>query len=989
MSDSQTTSQPLSEELRRIRGQWRRVQITTNVLRVLAVLGAWVILWHAADLLLPLGIAVRSALLPINAALLIAVIVYPIIPLLRPFPLPRVAALIESRFPELRQEILTAWQWEAGGSQGGRERYSPEIIAALQQRAVQQLREERTARAFTVDARLARGAAAAAALWLASVLVAPSQFVLTLQRMARPAAACGGWRSLRISPGSARIASGQGIVIAAALRDFHVQWRRADGGRGTIRSSDGRAGLEGISQPMTYRLIAGRIQSPAFPIAVYQPLALSRVTVRVVPPAYARLPRIVGENQGDFSGLMGSRVLITAVATQRLAQAGLALDSMGTIPGAVAADSLVSIAFTLRRSGGYRLWAQARSGDTLLNAIRFTMTVVPDAVPVVELLAPEADAAPDNDIAVTVRGHAADDFGLTGLRLAYQDRGGPRSIAIASLSGSVTDTVVDHRWYLGGLGLLPGDSLVYWLEAADNDAISGPKIGRSGKQVIRLPSIEDVFRLQQLADSAALRPLEQSEPQHGALQQELERLEQAIKESRQLEWQQKAAVEQAMQQQQQLLQHMEQSSQQALDAMRADQARFSFDQETMTKLAELRQLFDQTATDEMRRAMEKMRQAIEQANRDDVQRALEQLKFSQQDLKQRLDAAIAGLKQLQQQQQLGLLQRQAEELLREQQDVRQQAADASSDEQRQQLARRQEQLAKDTDFLGDQLRQQASELEQNDRAAAQALSSAARQLQSDQTAGTMRQAGQQIRSSQRDQAAASQQRAIGDLAKLAAGIKQASASMRSQRSKEAAKALRQKAGQVISLSQQQEDLNRRLERAGESREDLADDQQSLARAAARLQRELAQMQERSLPMPSQAGKAMNQAMARMKMAGQSAIGGQGRQAGDQGQAAQAALNEAAMALMQSAGQNGGSSGSGDMMDDLEGMSSRQQALNQQTGPMKQRPDTPRAFGTFAAGFEAARFEEGVVELRFHIGQATGASPKGKARATRANYRQKG
>ncbi|HTY08404.1 MAG TPA: hypothetical protein VMF29_04500, partial [Candidatus Edwardsbacteria bacterium] len=56
-------------------------------------------------------------------------------------------------------------------------------------------------------------------------------------------------------------------------------------------------------------------------------------------------------------------------------------------------------------------------------------------------------------------------------------------------------------------------------------------------------------------------------------------------------------------------------------------------------------------------------------------------------------------------------------------------------------------------------------------------------------------------------------------------------------------------------------------------------------------------------------------------------------AGEQGQAAQAALNQAAMALMQSASQSGGSPGSGDMMEDLEGMSSRQQALNQQTGQL--------------------------------------------------------
>ena len=71
----------------------------------------------------------------------------------------------------------------------------------------------------------------------------------------------------------------------------------------------------------------------------------------------------------------------------------------------------------------------------------------------------------------------------------------------------------------------------------------------------------------------------------------------------------------------------------------------------------------------------------------------------------------------------------------------------------------------------------------------------------------------------------------------------------------------------------------------------------------------------------------------MRTAEKNAAEGQGQQASEQGQAAQAALNQAAMALMQSASQASGSSGSGDMMEDLDGLSSRQQALNQRTGQL--------------------------------------------------------
>ncbi|HTY09278.1 MAG TPA: hypothetical protein VMF29_08955, partial [Candidatus Edwardsbacteria bacterium] len=914
MSTAETTSSQLAALLGGIRSQWRREECSRRALRSLAVVGAWALSLHVVDVAVPLPILVRIGLAPVSAALIVAAIAYPLAPLLARFGLEQAARTVEANHPELRQEISTAWEWPDGRGAGSREQYSPEVIAALSRQAVGRLLALPPGRLVPAETRLACAAAALLAALAVVIIAAPAQFSLTLQRAARPAAACGDWRGAAISPGAARVACGQGVVVSAALKEFTVRWRRADGATGTARSEDGKAELAGITQPTAYRVTAGRMQSPLFPVSVYQPLALAGIAVRVWPPAYTHLPPATSENQGDISGLAGSRVTITATATQPLVRAGIAIDSAGMTEGTVSNDSLIAISFALGRSGGYRLWARSSTGDTLLNATRFAVAVTPDQAPSVELLAPEDDAAPESDMSVAVQGHAADDFGLSALRLACEDRGGTRTLPITRLSGNVVDTTFGYRWDLGGLGLLPGDSLAYWLEAADNDAVAGPQTARSAKRTIRLPSIEDVFKQQQLADSASLETLQQAQPQNRALQQELERLAQAVKENRQLDWQQQAALEQAVQQEQRLLQEMQRSADQALDATRADQARLSVDPEIAAKMAELRQLFDQTATDEMRRAMERMRQAIQQADRAEVERALEKLTLSQDELKRRLDAAIASLKELQQTQQLDLLQQQAGQLLREQQELKTQSAQAGSEAERQQLARRQEQLAKDTDFMGNKLQQQAAELETSEPEVARTLSEASQRLQRQQTASTMRRAGQQIKSQQRDQAQQSQQQAIDDLAQVAGDMQRAASGQRGQRNKAAAQALRQKAAAAIGLSQQQEDLNRRLARTSDDRNDLADRQQSLERAAARLQQDLERMQQRSLPLSPQAGRAMSEAMDRMKSAGQAAAEGQGQQAGEQGQAAQAALNQAAMALMQSAAQAGGSSGSGDMME---------------------------------------------------------------------------
>lgn len=929
--DGDVTSE-IRDRLLRLRGRWRAITALRRAGQMIAVLAAVLLSLHALDVATPFSIAVRSVLGPVFLAASVVALAYSLAPALAPLTAGRVARMVESRIPVLRQELSTAWEFGTSGASVRRAAHSDELVLALQQRVLDRLRGADPSSLFPADRR--SGTATALAL-LAVIAVAasrPSQFALTLGRLARPAGVHGDWTRDPVSPGSARIAAGQRVRITAGAERFVVIWRGPGGGTKRVAAEHGSAELVVRDGSLSYRVIRRREQSPVYVISAFRPLGLSDLRVRIVPPTYARRPAIVLENQGDISGLAGSRVTLTAAATRPICGAGMAMEDGTMIAGTVGNDSLVAVDFTLSRPGAYRLWARSAAGDTMLDAQRYTIAVQGDEPPSIAIDAPEPDHALDATLEVAVAGRAGDDFGLTSIALAYEVRGERSVVPVARFGGPATDTLFVHRWALGGLSLFPGDSVVYWAEARDNDAVSGPKTARSDPRVLRLPTLEDVFRRQELADSDALRELAEVEPANRDLTQELERLSQAIKESRSLEWQQKAVLQDAVAQQRRLLADMQRAADQALTQTRQDPARFSFDAETVQKLAELRELFDQSATDEMRRQMDEMRKAIDRADRSAVERAMEQLKLSQQELKERLDMAIAGLKELQRQQQLDLLHKQADQLLAEQRDVRRQSAQAPSDQQRQDAAQRQERLAQETQTLADKMGQRADELAASHPDVARPLRNAAAVLQDNRTPATMRRAAGQVREQRAREADASQQQAISDLSQITAGIRQAGDRMRGQRARAEAAAMRRRASQAVRLSQQQEALNRRLGQTRSADNDLAARQQSLERAVARLKQELDRPGGRSTPVP-QAGSALSRAMQHMKNAGRGAAEGDGQQAGNQGTASLEALNQAAIALMQAAAKSSGAQGAGDMMSEMEGLSSRQRELNGQSGQL--------------------------------------------------------
>lgn len=914
----------LIAELKRLSRARSRAAASAWTAALIGGLAAVLMAYHLADLALVLHphmrLGLRAALLSASlagaagAAFLMAY---------RRTPL-ATAAWLEARKKNLRQDISTVVQC------AGRSGYSADLVGALAAGALERLEADPPGAGRTA-VRAWRAAAVSVAMMAAVVLARPGEAGISLSRLARPWGVIGDWSRIDVVPGDSRVPSGEEMPVEVRGAGGLACVLMAPSGGAAIakRMEPGEDGLR-VRLPraegdFVYRVFLGRMQSRAFRVAVNRPLALEGISVRIEPPVYTGLAPAEMPNQGSVEAVRGSVVRVKATATKPLGTVR-AVFADGRSAEAVVSGADASLSFRVLADDRYRLMALSPDGaDTFVSA-EYPVAAVPDQPPRAELYGEDVPESLGDDMTVTVEGGAGDDFGLSRIGIGYLIQGHEGYGEAMVLGRAVTDTSVELEWSLANMGLLPGDSVVYWLDVLDNDAFSGPKRGRSRPRILRVPSLAEMYQAMAERDSAVAAELAGIRPEQTELREQMARLSQAIKESRRIEWPQQAAIEKALADQQELLSRLERAADQALESMRPDGRRVEIDAETASKLRELHQLFDQVATDEMRQAVERLSRALEKMDRQEVAKALERMNLTGEELRRRLDEAIAALRELQQEKQLERIKEGLDRLAQEQREIRQRTGEARDSDQAEQLSERQKQAAGDLEALAAEARQLGAQMEAQPEAG-EKLKQSNDRLQKRGTPSKMRQAGQRISQGDRRGAMDLQQQALEELAEMSQGIEAARSSMSQARGRARAEAMRRKAREALALSQQQEDLNRMM-REGGSTNDLAERQQSLSRAGARLLGQGGDQRAEILP-PRAAGE-MARALRAMDRAGQEMMGGRVGQSQNQGQEAVAALNQAAAAMLESSSGSPGSQGGGEMMSELEGLSGRQSEVNQQT-----------------------------------------------------------
>ncbi|HTW92325.1 MAG TPA: hypothetical protein VMH22_11515 [bacterium] len=851
-----------------------------------------------------------------------------------------VARLVEERFPEVRGRLVATVQlgkWGSGvGGQGSgaKEGYSEEMIDA----AVADV--ERTLAPLPLGRLVNRRRVvwAGAALALMALCVG-------VQFHAAPARARVGISNaftgradgvtLEVQPGDTAVMPGGSVLLrarvvpAGVFRAVRLGVRGQGSGVGghggssvvPLHGDTGRIALA-AGHGFEYRFTILRRSSDLHRVRVLEPLGLERLVFTLHPPAYSGLPQ-VRSSATEVSGLKGTVVDVEGEAN-RLISVGQVILGSDTLPIQIGpADSgLFRARFAIKDDASGKIELADKEDKVLQPATDMQVRAIADEPPFVKLFLPGRDVDLPVSMKVLLGINSIDDFGLGDLYLHYGKDSIDHLVHIKSVSGRREDTTL-YAWDLSNLGLLPGEQIHYFVSVTDNDVVSGPKVSRSEMYAIRFPTMNEIY-------NAAVQQTEHTESELGPMQsqqaqlgQEVGRLSDEMKKSRELSWDEKQALEKVLGGQQGLMQQVADLKQEVSDMMKEMSQGVNLDQQTMERMSQLQQILSQVLPRELQQSLAQLQDKLEQQS-PDVKRALEKFEMDQGKMKEAIDRALELLKKVMEEQRLDALAKKAEEMAKAQQDL----TDKLGKEPNQRSSQLEQDIKGALDSLQNDMKSLADSM--SDREIGDSLNKLAQQANDQKLSEQARDLASQMQQNQLDQAKPGSDKLGQSLAQMSRSLGSLSQKLKSKRSSEVTQKLRDAAQDVMMVSDEQE----KLEQATAGMPDLSEraQQEIGLREATRIVAEsLASLSSRSMSVDPSLGQELAKAMDAMEQTAQEMADNRAGTVRSGMEQARQSLNRTAQAMLQAmaASQKGGgmSGAMDDMMQQLSQMIGEQMGIN--------------------------------------------------------------
>ena len=869
-----------------------------------------------------------------------------------------VAGLVEERFPEVGGKLVAAVQlgkWGSGvrgqGS-GAKEGYSEEMIDAAVEDAEKAV----------APLPLGRLVNRRRVVWASAALVMMAVCLAALARIAPGRVSVGISNAFgrsaegvafEVQPGDTAVMPGGTVVLRARVSPAGVfravrllrSGKENDTRDIRVESDTCRIALA-AGHGFEYRFrVLGRSSDP-HRVRVLEPLSLERLVFTLRPPAYSGLPETRtsgagggGQGSNGVSGLKGTVVEIEGEAN-RLMSAGRLVLGQDTV--ALTMDPKDSSRFTGRFVVGNDAAGTIDLADNedkvLQPAAQVQVRVIADEPPFVKLFMPGRDVDLPASMKVLLGINSLDDFGLGELDLHYSkgeggsEEGGEsgiqnpesrvQSVVLKRLAGKREDTTL-YAWDLSGAALLPGEAITYYVSVTDNDVVSGPKASRTEMYQVRFPTMNEIY-------NAAVQQTQRTESQLGPMQseqaqlgQQMGRLSDEMKKSRELSWDEKQALGKVLSGQEGLMQQVSDLKQEVSNMMDEMSQGMTLDQQTMERMGQLQQLLSQLLPKELQQSLAQLQAKLDQQS-PDVKRALDKFELDQKKMKESIDRALELLKKIMEEQRLEALAKKTEEMAKTQEDL----TDKLGKEPSQRSSQMEQDMKQALDSLQKDMKDLADSM--SDKEIGDSLSNLAQQAEQDKLSEMAQDLANQMQQGQPNEAKPNSGKLGQSLRKMSKSLNSLSQKLKEKRSSEVAKELSDAAQDLLMVSDEQE----RLEQASAGMADLshnAAQEMGLHDAAQIVAESLASLSSRSMSVDPGLGQELAKAMAAMEQAAQGMVDNRSGVAQPSMAQARQGLNETVQSLLQSMAeaQKGGgmSSGMEGMMQQLSQMSGEQMGIN--------------------------------------------------------------
>jgi hypothetical protein len=436
-------------------------------------------------------IAFRIVSVAVFAGLLLYGLVWP---LRRRVTDSQVAMYLEESDPTLEAAIISAVEATANG---GSPDHSPRLVERLVEQAIERCRAVADGQIADRSAirrhAVALAAIAAAAAMLVSLGPAYLRHGLSaLLVISRSAEAASPYR-IEVLPGNAKVPRGADQVIRAKLvgftsKDVGIMMRSSPGApfervplvaaAGSDNTTPGQ--FEGmlfhLDKQTDYYVESNGVRSAMFTLSVVDLPTVAQLDLEYHFPAYTGLaPRTV-EDGGDVAAIRGTEVRLRITPTMAAPGGRILLNDGGAATLTTQGDGALTGSFKIEHQGFYRIELTGPHGEKVDASPQYTIDVIDDQAPAVRFSKPGRDsqASPVEELFLEAR--ADDDYGVKSLQLSYSVNGGAsKTINLFGGGKALPEVSAGHTIYLEELGLKPGDFVSYYAKATDTDIVQGPK----------------------------------------------------------------------------------------------------------------------------------------------------------------------------------------------------------------------------------------------------------------------------------------------------------------------------------------------------------------------------------------------------------------------------------------------------------------------------------------------------------------------------------
>ena len=767
--------------------------------------------------------------------------------------------------------------------------------------------------------------------------------------------------------------------------------------------------LENVTRPLQYYISVEEVTSPQYQVTISDEPIVTQFQYRLNYPAYTRLQsQTFPANTGDIQTLFGTELVFMGESNKPLEAASLAFEESDDVALEITAQHLTEPqrkqletewqadirretqgpptdqtepqgtiktpqtmrgSFIAQQSGNYRIQITDVEGFTNRDPINYTLTVFNDAAPEVNIVSPARDTVLDNAMLIDLKVEATDDYGIEALQLVYRvEAEGAEEVNVPLKRWGVENAPVRrsvsvaYRWDVDPIGIFPGETLAYYVQALDNDDVSGPNIGKSPTYTLRFPSLSELYDSVAAEQETEQRGLEELVDEQADATGLIDTLLGKIRKSQELTFNDENLMQQVLENQKQIEQTAKQlveDMQQTAEEMEEKQL---FDTETIQKYQELQKLMEQALSEEHKEILRKLSEALARQQVSEQEKSMMEANLSQEQFLQQLERAKSLYEQILLQQELEAAAKQAEALAEQQKELMDTLETSPQSEPANELAEKEDRVGEEFGKLSENLDELGTEMKalaENKENAPPQIDRLADEIKrlnqfakDHNLPADLQETSENLRSGQNREALESGREAEQTLTELAQGLDNALEFMEGANANETLTAMREAVQSGLHLSHLHEEVLTKtndLIIAGQTEtympseilqlQNLAGDELSTAEGIAQLANKLWELGNRQMEVPPKVVWHLNASNDALSRAARALEDRQPNLAMPIQRTALADLNQAIFELLDAMAQMNqqmGASGMENMLEQLQQLAESQEQLNQMAQNLSQQ-----------------------------------------------------